>query len=118
MLGAACLSAESALRTGAGYVVLAAPEELIDPLAAKLLEVVLKPLPQTDAGVLAPRALPAAVELAERADAIALGPGLGAAERFLELFLAERPDRPCVLDADGLRAARPGLLRPECDVVT
>ncbi len=118
MLGAACLAAEAAMRTGAGYVVLAAPTGMIDILAGKLLEVVLRPLPQTEDGVLGAQAAPEAVELARRADAVAIGPGLGAAESFLRAFFDERPAMPCVIDADGLRAVDRVSLRADFDVLT
>lgn len=118
MLGAACLAAEAALRSGAGYVVLAAPNGVIDALAAKLLEVVLRPLEDDPMGRLAETALPDALEAAERADAVVLGPGLGQAESFINAFLEARPDRPCIIDADGLRGVREGLLNPALDVIT
>jgi NAD(P)H-hydrate epimerase len=103
MAGAACLAAEAAMRAGAGYVVLAAPEGIVDVLAAKLLEVVLRPLPENEQGRISAAALPQVLEFAQRADALAIGPGLGPeAAGFLRAFLAQRPQRPCVFDADAL----------------
>ncbi|MAE70542.1 MAG: bifunctional ADP-dependent NAD(P)H-hydrate dehydratase/NAD(P)H-hydrate epimerase [Gemmatimonadetes bacterium] len=118
MLGAACLAAEAAMRTGAGYVVLAAPSGAIDILAGKLLEVVLRPLPQTENGVLCPTAASEAIELANRTDAVAIGPGLGAADGFLQAFFESRPAIPCVIDADGLRAIDHVSLHAKLDLLT
>ena len=56
----------------------------------------------------------AVLEAAERADAVALGPGLGRADESfaLALELIERIDRPLLVDADALNAlARAGLER-------
>lgn len=53
-----------------------------------------------------PEAADVVLEAAERAGAIALGPGLGRTEgtRALVGFLLDRLDKPVVLDADGLWA--------------
>jgi len=125
MTGAACLAAETALRTGAGYVVLGAPRGLLDLLSAKLTEVVLVPLPESADGTLNAEAVGPALEWAARADAVALGPGISRTRstlEFVEGFLAARSEQPMVIDADGLHAvatlADAGPRLSPVDVVT
>jgi ADP-dependent NAD(P)H-hydrate dehydratase / NAD(P)H-hydrate epimerase len=94
LTGAACLAAEAAFRADAGYVAVAAPEESLPVLEVRLLEAVKRPLEQVD-------------EAAERAAALALGPGLGEGrEKLLARLLAEH-ELPAVVDADGLRGLQP-----------
>lgn len=116
MAGAAALSAMSALRAGAGLVQLAVPVSLLDTAAALAPEVILKGLPETAARTHGgPGALEAALSLAEKADAVAFGPGLGGTEeavRFVQelcrhLLSPERA-KPLVVDADGLNALAKG----------
>jgi NAD(P)H-hydrate epimerase len=102
--GAATLAALSALRTGAGAVVVAHPESIHPVLARKLTEPILQPLPSSSDGSFAPEALPAVLERCTWADAVVVGPGLGrssSAAAFLEGLL-DRCERPTVIDADAL----------------
>jgi NAD(P)H-hydrate epimerase len=73
-------------------------------VATKLTEVMTRGVPGPDA--LAPEAAEPILELAERAAAVALGPGLGRADGALELAraLAGQVKAPLVIDADGLNA--------------
>ena len=64
MTGAAALAARAAFRADAGYVTICAPEESVPVLEELVVEAVKRPLEQVD-------------EAAARADALALGPGLG-----------------------------------------
>jgi NAD(P)H-hydrate epimerase len=107
--GAAALSAESALRSGAGLVTLGVPESLNDILEAKLTEVITRPLPETGARALSAEALPAVRQLLAAADAVAVGPGLSRKPGTQELVRAivSEIDVPCVVDADGLSALSP-----------
>jgi hydroxyethylthiazole kinase-like uncharacterized protein yjeF len=107
--GAAALTAESALRSGAGLVTLGAPESLNDILEIKLTEVITSPLPQTTGRTLSTAALPQVLELLESADALAVGPGLSRNVETQELVRAVigSVDVPCVVDADGLNALTP-----------
>lgn len=104
--GAACLAAYSAARVGAGLVTLGTPEEMQPVAAVKLTEVMTFPLPQTPEGTLSRQALPAIKALLERADVLALGPGLTNQPETAEVVrsLLENVNIPCVLDADGLNA--------------
>jgi NAD(P)H-hydrate epimerase len=107
MVGAAALAAVSALRAGAGLVQLAVPRSVLDTAAMLAPEVITRPLPETGARTHGGEgALDAALALAERADAVALGPGLGGnpeAAAFVQGFV-RRCSRPLVVDADGLNA--------------
>ena len=107
MTGAAALTAESALRSGAGRVSLGTPASLNDILEVKLTEVMTRPLPEVRKHrCLALRALGELLRLFPRCDCVAMGPGLGRHRETMELVrrLVPRAGRPVVLDADGLNA--------------
>ena len=53
-----------------------------------MLEAVKRPLPEDSGGRLLPRAADAVLEAAERADAVAIGPGLGRSDGTRELVRA------------------------------
>ena len=94
--GAPCLAARAAVRSGAGLVTLAMPEDVYPIVAAKCCdEVMVWPLPEDDGAV---------VERAGGCDAAVIGPGLGQGERAerLVLGLLRELDCPVILDADGL----------------
>jgi len=96
MTGAICLVAETALRADAGYVMVAVPEASLPVVEAKLLEPVKGTWAEVD-------------RLAEKAGAVALGPGLGrtAEARALVDQLLRELDVPVVLDADALFGLEP-----------
>jgi NAD(P)H-hydrate epimerase len=109
LTGAPMLAALAAFRADAGYVAVAAPESTLPVLETALLEVVKRPLPEDSSGRLLPRAADAVLEAAEKADAVAIGPGLGRSDGTVELvrILLERLDTPIVLDADALWELEP-----------
>jgi hydroxyethylthiazole kinase-like uncharacterized protein yjeF len=104
LTGATMLAALAAFRADAGYVMVGIPESTLPVFEAGLLEVVKQPLPEDSSGRLLPRAADAIVDAAERADAVAIGPGLGRTDgtRDLVRVLLERLTQPVVLDADAL----------------
>ena len=108
--GAAGLVCGGALRGGAGYVELAAPEPVVAAVAAHHLEPVYTVL-EGQAGQLRPDAIRILKEAAARAAAIAAGPGLGTdagPERVISWLAGpDGPDRPIVLDADALNLISP-----------
>ncbi len=106
MAGAACLTAEAVIRAGAGLVTLAVPEGIYNPVASKLTEVMVVTVPQTLEGTPAKEALPVIGDMLERAEVLAIGPGLSTNPETTELVRAivARSNRPVVLDADGLNA--------------
>lgn len=106
MTGAAALCGEAILRAGAGIAVLAVAAGLQGILAAKLTEVMTRPLPESTAGILGDTALEPLKKMAATYDAVLLGPGLGRAEETGALVRAflEATEKPCVIDADALFA--------------
>jgi ADP-dependent NAD(P)H-hydrate dehydratase / NAD(P)H-hydrate epimerase len=105
LTGAPSLTAQAALRSGAGYVAACVPASLNVVFEQRLVEVVTRPCPDED-GVMMVEATDVVLEAAERAGAIALGPGLGRTDgtRALVGFLLDRLDKPMVVDADALWA--------------
>jgi NAD(P)H-hydrate epimerase len=96
MSGAVCLAAEAAFRADAGYVAVATHEETLPVVEARVLEAVKAPLDEVD-------------RLAQRASAVAVGPGLGRGddERALVERLLRELDVPVVVDADALFGLEP-----------
>jgi ADP-dependent NAD(P)H-hydrate dehydratase / NAD(P)H-hydrate epimerase len=103
--GAASLAAEAALRAGAGICTACVPASLNLVFEQRLVEVMTRPCPDED-GVMTVDAADAILEAAERATAVALGPGLGRTDavRALVGYLLDRLEKPIALDADGLWA--------------
>lgn len=99
--GAAWLTARGALRGGAGRVVLASTDRVVQSAAA-LPEVIVQEVASTDRGTLDPRRLDPA--MFSSAQAVAVGPGLDDprpdVEAWRELLLALPV--PLCIDADGL----------------
>jgi ADP-dependent NAD(P)H-hydrate dehydratase / NAD(P)H-hydrate epimerase len=113
LTGAVCLTATGAMRAGAGWVRVGVPASLNEIFEVKLTEVMSVPLSDRN-GLLAEDADAAVMEAVERADCVALGPGLGRSEETfaLAVSVAERIQKPMVIDADGLNAlAEAGLER-------
>ncbi len=74
--GAAAMTAEAALRTGAGLVYLASPESLYPIYEQKLTEVITLPVQEKD-GMIAPSAVEDLAKTGIQFDVLAIGPGLG-----------------------------------------
>lgn len=102
MSGAATLTALAAFRADAGYVVLAVPKESLPVVERLALEPVKVGWSDDDA-------VDTILQAAERARAVAIGPGLGRGEsrRALVRELLERIEVPVVVDADGLDGLEP-----------
>ena len=95
--GAPVFAARSAVRSGAGLVFLAVPEDIYPIVAVKCDEAMPFPIPDDYDALLA---------RAKGCDAAILGPGLGADPVARELARKLLQDLPCpvVLDADGINA--------------
>src|SRR6478672_5792588 len=96
MTGAPALAARAAFRADAGYVAIAAPAESLPVLETLVLEAVKRPLEQV-------------FDAVGRANALAIGPGLGRggdAKALVRRLLAET-DLPAVVDADALYELEP-----------
>jgi NAD(P)H-hydrate epimerase len=111
MTGAPVLTADAAMRAGAGLVTLATPVSAHAAVAARLMpEVMTAALSETESGAFSVEALDEAQRLCRRANVVTIGPGLTADDertrRFVRALVAERTT-PVVLDADGLNALAP-----------
>ena len=90
-VGAAIMTAEGALRAGAGLVEVFVPEEIYEIVAsAASIEAMVKPVRKY-------RDL-----LEEKVDVWAVGPGLGKSRAGEVLNLIENASQPMIVDADGL----------------
>ncbi|MFN2468152.1 MAG: NAD(P)H-hydrate dehydratase [Gaiellaceae bacterium] len=96
LTGAVCLAAEAAFRADAGYVAVAVPAPSLPVVEARLLEAVKGDVADV-------------FDLAERASALALGPGLGRGpeQRRLVRGLLASTGLPAVVDADALDGFEP-----------
>ena len=105
LTGAPTMAARSASRAGAGYVQVAVPESAQAAIDMRLLEQMSRGLPEHD-GAHSPTGVPVAEEIAERAGAVVLGPGLGRDEGAAEFAraVAVGVGTPLLIDADGLNA--------------
>ena len=106
MTGAACMTAESAVRAGAGLVTLAVPASVQPVVAGKLTEVMTVALPETKEQTLSQTAREEILSLLERSDVLALGPGISTHPETVNLVrqLIKALPVPGVIDADGLNA--------------
>ena len=123
MSGAAVLCGNAAMRAGAGLVTIATPASALPAVAARVMPEVMtaelaETIQESQAGtqddeeserVINETALERALQLAARADAIAIGPGLTSGEHIRRLVRAvvARRASPVVIDADGLNALAP-----------
>lgn len=101
--GAVLLAAETALRVGAGKVQIATASDTAAAVAVALPETFVQGLPVLHDGELAVAGADRVVELAEKADVVLLGSGMGDPE-CADLFLTQivpRLDSLVVLDALG-----------------
>ena len=112
-VGAAILTAQGALRAGAGLVTVFCPASLESLVVSGLPEAMTRGLPESD-GALAAEAAEPLLEALDGFDAAVAGPGLGTAHgahRVVEALIGA--GCPLVLDADALNvlAGRPRALR-------
>jgi ADP-dependent NAD(P)H-hydrate dehydratase / NAD(P)H-hydrate epimerase len=105
LTGAPTMAARSAQRAGAGYVQVAVPQPVQQAVDLRLLEQMSRGLPD-DGGFHTPEGVGDVEEMAERAGAVVLGPGLGRAEGAQEFArgVAVAVEAPLLVDADGLNA--------------
>ncbi len=122
--GAAGLVLVGAQRAGAGYVTLASIEPVVAAVAAQMLGPTFEVLPATD-GMLAAEVAGPLSQLADRAQAVIIGPGLGLGNgprKVVEAICHSQSQAGLVIDADALTLLSPlrGQLGPsaECCVMT
>ncbi len=120
MTGAACMAAESALRSGAGIIRLAVPQRLNNIFEVKLTEQMTVPMPDNNFG-----SLISSKELIDFADghsALLIGPGLGSCSHG-STFIPEILNvygNSVVIDADGINsiASNPDILKNGNCIIT
>ena len=102
--GAAAMTSIAALRSGAGLVTLGIAETLNAVLESQVLEAMTAPLPETQPGVLGESAFDTIKNLMAGKKCVAIGPGLGQAEKTRKLVhkIVKSSSIPLVVDADGL----------------
>lgn len=105
LTGAPTMAALAAQRAGAGYVQVAAPAPAQSVIELRLLEAMTRGLPDEDGGH-SPAGVQQLAEMAERAGAVVLGPGLGSSEgaQAFARDAAQSLDVALLIDADGLNA--------------
>ncbi len=102
--GAPVLTVSGALRVGAGLVTVGVPSPYNTVVTSALPEAISFPLPATQDGFLAVQARQNIESLLEKADVLAIGPGLGTNFETAEVvkWLISTFDIPIILDADAL----------------
>ncbi|MBI4043018.1 MAG: NAD(P)H-hydrate dehydratase [Deltaproteobacteria bacterium] len=102
-LGAAAMTAEAALRIGAGLVRLLTAKEGALALDAELREVMVEPFPERKEEL---------TRVIKEHDGVAIGPGLGKSEQAKRLlsWVLEMSPVPVVIDADGINLVAESLV--------
>ena len=106
MTGAAILCARGALRAGAGLVTLALPETIAPVVQTAVPEAITVPLPDDDGRLVDLAVLERLGPAMERADVLAIGPGLSRGPGTMELVrhIVEAFSGKLVIDADAIHA--------------
>ncbi len=104
MVGAPVLVGSAALRSGVGLVTMAFPESAYLPIASKLTEALLMPLPENLSGTFSVKAAEKLLPELDRFDAIVIGPGIGVNEDTAALVRAVITNAkvPVIVDADAI----------------
>ena len=106
--GAAILAAHGALRSGAGLVTVATPQDVLPVVAGGMPEMMTAPLAATESGTASLRNLDYGrfTEILRGKTVLAIGPGLSMqdeTQQFIRLVVGQT-ELPIILDADGLNA--------------
>jgi len=106
MTGAVCLTAEAAMRAGAGYVTACVPRSLEAIFEVKLTEIMTRAVPDADGDLTVEAADVVLDALAAHGGILTLGGGLGRTDGALACAraIALRAPAPLVLDADAFAA--------------
>lgn len=109
--GAAALCGNAAMRAGAGLVTVATPDSAQPLVATQVMpEIMTTSLAETDRGAVSDEAIDYALKFAERADVIAIGPGLSSGDDRTRSFvrsMVKQRRTPIIIDADGLNCLAP-----------
>lgn len=106
MQGAAVMAAEAAVNSGVGIVTCAFPDAAYPAIAGKLTEPLTVPMRSTQEGFLSSYNTDELLAMAEKADAVLLGCGLGFNEDTVRIVgdILMNVKKPIILDADGINA--------------
>jgi ADP-dependent NAD(P)H-hydrate dehydratase / NAD(P)H-hydrate epimerase len=105
--GAALMAAKACLRSGAGLVTIGVPESLANIFQSRVTEEMTLTLPDMGDGTLSEKAAGAILDfLKEKADVLAIGPGIGVTAEIRRLIkiLIQHSTAPLVIDADGINS--------------
>lgn len=121
LTGAAAMAANAAMRAGAGLVTLACPASLNPIIEQKCTEAMSAPLMDHGCGYLRPRNTEELLTLAQSANAVVIGPGLGSRPATADMVreLLTLLSGPVILDADGINAfagIAPQLAERSCEL--
>jgi len=109
--GAAALCGNAAMRAGAGLVTICTPASSQAAVAAAAMpEVMTTALAETDRGSVSEEAIDHVVALFDKAEVVAIGPGLSSSDERTRRFVysaVERRRTALVIDADGLNCLSP-----------
>jgi len=109
--GAATLCGNAAMRAGAGLVTVATSVSAQPLVATQVMpEVMTTALAETDRGAVSDDAFGYFSKFSERADVVAIGPGLSSEDERTRAFVrkvVEQRRTPIVIDADGLNCLSP-----------
>ncbi len=102
--GAAAMTASTAMKAGAGAVVLGTPKSVYPIIAKKLTEVMVEPLPDTEEGTLSLAAYDKILNHLKWADLLICGPGISRNQETCQLIwrLILEYNKKILIDADGL----------------
>ncbi|MBI1805347.1 MAG: NAD(P)H-hydrate dehydratase [Ignavibacteria bacterium] len=106
LTGAAAMASSSAMRAGAGAVILGTPASVYPILAKKLTEVMVEPLSDTSEGSVSFGALDQIKKHLQWADVVVVGPGLSRNPDTVKLVhhIVANHEGRILVDADGLNA--------------
>jgi len=107
--GAALMAARACLRSGAGLVTIGVPESLADVFQSRVTEEMTLILPDRGDGTLSEKASKPILDfLNEKADVIAIGPGIGVSTDTKKLLdvLIKNSMSPMIIDADGINSLK------------
>ncbi|MDY7034229.1 MAG: NAD(P)H-hydrate dehydratase [Thermodesulfobacteriota bacterium] len=104
--GAASLTCQGAMRVGVGLVTLAVAESLNPIMESKLTEVMTESVLESKPGFFSIEAFEQIIQIAEKKNAFAIGPGISTERQTVELVykIIKEVDIPLIIDADGLNA--------------
>lgn len=111
MTGAACLTSEAAIRSGAGLVYLGIPKTLNSIMEVKLTEVITLPLAETKSQSLSEEAEVEIFKFINDFSVIGIGPGISRnlESQRLARKIIEKSTLPIVVDADAIYALKEDL---------